>query len=63
MLFLDLQGDYQLRRGVSVFAALRNVGDAPNDTQIFGPSTPEMAQFRQRTAYGSLWSVGVRGTF
>lgn len=63
MLFLDLQGDYQLRRGVSVFAALRNVGDAPNDTQIFGPSTLESAQFRQRTAYGSLWSFGVRGTF
>jgi len=48
---------------VSVFAALRNVGDAPNDTQIFGPSTLESAQFRQRTAYGSLWSFGVRGTF
>ena len=63
MLFLDLQGDYQLRRGVSLFAALRNVGDAPNDTQIFGPSTPELAQFRQRTTYGSLWSFGVRGNF
>jgi outer membrane receptor for ferrienterochelin and colicin len=63
MLFLDLQGDFRLNRNLSIFAALRNVGDAPNDTQIFGPSTPELAQFRQRTSYGSLWSFGMRGTF
>ncbi len=62
-LFLDLQGEYVLRRGLSVFANLRNVGDATNDTQIYGPLTPEHAQFRQRTTYGSLWSIGVKGTF
>jgi hypothetical protein len=62
-LFLDLQADYKLRKSLSVFANFRNVGDATNDTQIYGPSTPEHAQFRQRTTYGSLWSFGVKGSF
>lgn len=63
LLFMDVQADYVLRRGLSVFAALRNIGDAPNDTKIYGPETPEVARFRQRTTYGALWSFGVRGTF
>lgn len=62
-LFLDLQGEYHFSRRFALFANLRNVGDATNDTQIFGPSTPEHAQFRQRTTYGSLWSFGVKGSF
>jgi iron complex outermembrane recepter protein len=62
-LFLDLQGEYYFRRSFGIFANLRNVGDATNDTQIFGPSTPEHARFRQRTTYGSLWSFGVKGSF
>jgi iron complex outermembrane receptor protein len=62
-LFLDLQGEYHLRRGFALFANFRNIGDATNDTQIYGPSTPEHAQFRQRTTYGSLWSFGVKGSF
>lgn len=62
-LFLDIQAEYFLRKNFALFANLRNVGDATNDTQIFGPSTPEHAQFRQRTTYGSLWSFGVKGSF
>ena len=63
LLFLDLQAEYNLRKRLSLFANFRNVGDATNDTQIYGPSTPEHAQFRQRTTYGSLWSFGVKGSF
>lgn len=62
-LFLDLQAEYFLRKKFSIFANLRNVGDATNDTQIYGPSTPAHAQFRQRTTFGSLWSFGVKGSF
>lgn len=62
-LFLDLQAEYNLRKRFSLFANFRNVADATNDTQIYGPSTPEHAQFRQRTTYGSLWSFGVKGSF
>jgi hypothetical protein len=46
-----------------VFAAFRNIADATNDTKIYGPLTPEIARFRQRTTYGSLWSFGVKGAF
>ncbi|MSU48834.1 MAG: hypothetical protein EXS37_07075 [Opitutus sp.] len=63
LLFMDIQGEYQLRKRLSVFATFRNVGDATNDTQIYGPQTPEVAQFRQRTTYGSLWSFGMKGSF
>jgi iron complex outermembrane recepter protein len=63
LLFRDIQGEYYVTRRIAVFAAFRNVGDATNDTQIYGPNTPEVAQFRQRTTYGSLWSFGVKGSF
>ncbi len=63
LLFMDLQGEYYLRKRFALFASFRNIGDATNDTQIFGPATPEVAQFRQRTTYGSLWSFGVKGSF
>ena len=63
ILGMDVQADYTLRRGLTVFAAFRNIGDATNDTKIYGPATPEGARFRQRTTYGSLWSFGVRGSF
>ena len=62
-LFLDLQGEFHFSRRLVFFANLRNVGDATNDTEIFGPGTPEHAQFRQRTTYGSLWSFGLKGSF
>ncbi len=62
-LFIDLQGEYYLGKRFAVFANLRNVGDATNDSQIYGPSTPANARFRQRTTYGSLWSFGVKGSF
>jgi iron complex outermembrane recepter protein len=63
LLFMDVQADYTVRKWLSFFVALRNIADETNDTKIYGPNTPEIARFRQRTTYGSLWSFGVRGTF
>ncbi|HUR59694.1 MAG TPA: carboxypeptidase regulatory-like domain-containing protein [Opitutaceae bacterium] len=63
LLFMDVQGEYYLRKRFAVFAAFRNVADATNDTKIYGPETPEVARFRQRTTYGSLWSFGMKGSF
>ena len=62
MLF-DLSGEYQLRRNVTLFANLSNLTDAPVDVEIHGPTTPEHAQFRQRQTFGSLWTLGVKGSF
>jgi iron complex outermembrane recepter protein len=63
LLFMDVQAEYYLRKRFAVFANFRNIGDATNDTKIYGPDTPEVARFRQRTTYGSLWSFGVKGSF
>jgi len=62
-LYLDLNGEYRFYKRFALFASLRNVGDAPDDIKIYGPSTPPVARFRQRIEFGSLWSFGVKGTF
>ena len=62
-LYLDVLGEYYFWKRFAVFANLRNVGAASEDTEIHGPSTPPHAQFRQRIEYASLWTFGVKGTF
>ena len=62
-LYIDLNAEVYLTKRFALFAALRNIGDAPDDIQVYGPSTPEHAQFRQRIEFGSLWTFGIKGTF
>ena len=62
-LYLDLNGEYFLGKRLALFASLRNVADAPDDSKVYGPSTPAVARFRERIEYGSLWSFGLKGTF
>ena len=62
-LYLDLNAEYTLYKRFALFAAIRNLGDAPDDIKVYGPSTPAVARFRERIEYGSLWSFGVKGTF
>ncbi|MES2697519.1 MAG: hypothetical protein V4773_28900 [Verrucomicrobiota bacterium] len=62
-LYIDLLGEYYFYKRIAVFANLRNVGDATEDFEIYNPSTPEHAQFRQREDFGSLWTFGIKGTF
>lgn len=62
-LYIDVLGEYYFWKRMALFANLRNVGDATEDTEIYGPSTPAHAQFRQRIDYASLWTIGVKGTF
>jgi hypothetical protein len=62
-LYVDVLGEYYFWKRVGVFVNLRNVGDATEDTEILGPSTPEHAQFRQRIDYASLWTIGIKGTW
>ncbi len=60
---VDVIGEYYFYRRIALFANLNNIGDAPSDNEIYGPSTPALAQFRQRINYGSLWTIGVKGSF
>jgi iron complex outermembrane recepter protein len=60
---IDLQGEYYFYKRFALFASMRNLRDQPEDVEAYGPSTPEIAQFRQRTNFGSLWTIGIKGTF
>ena len=62
-LYVDVTGEYYLRRNLGLFFALRNVGAATEDTKIYGPNTPAYAKFRQRDDYASLWTAGIKGSF
>jgi len=62
-LYIDVLGEYYFWKRVGFFFNLRNVGDATEDTEIRGRSTPAHAQFRQRIDYAALWTIGVKGTF
>ena len=60
---LDFTGEYRLSPRFALFANLRNLNDATDDMEIANPFTPEHAQFRQRGQFGSLWTMGIKGTF
>jgi len=62
-LYIDMLAEYYLWKRIGLFVNLRNVGNATENTEIYGPSTPEHAQFRQRIDYASLWTIGIKGTF
>ena len=62
-LYVDVSGEVSLTRRIQLFGSLRNVGDATEDSQRWGPSTPAHARFRSREDFGSLWTFGVKGTF
>ncbi|MSU50702.1 MAG: TonB-dependent receptor [Opitutus sp.] len=62
-LYVDVSGEYYLRRTLGVFFALRNVGDATEDQKTYGPNTPKYARFRNRDDYAPLWTAGVKGSF
>ena len=61
--YIDVTGEYSLTRRLALFANLRNINDPTDDVEIHGPTTPDAAQFRQRAEFGSLWTVGLKGTF
>ncbi len=63
-LYVDVSGEYYLKRSLGVFFALRNIGGATEDQKVYGPSTPSYAKFRLRDDYGgSLWTAGIKGSF
>ena len=62
-LYMDVVGEIYFWKRMAFFFNFRNIGDATEDQQIYGPSTPEVARFRQRIDYASLWTFGVKGTW
>jgi len=62
-LYVDLSGQYYLRRGLSLYAAIRNLNDVPEDSEISNASTPANATLRMRQNFGALWTMGIKGSF
>jgi hypothetical protein len=62
-MIVDLSAEYRFHKRISAFMNLSNITDAPIDQEIAGPRTPDHAQFRSRSEFGSQWTFGVRGTF
>ncbi|MSU48198.1 MAG: hypothetical protein EXS37_03755 [Opitutus sp.] len=62
-LYVDVVGEYYFWKRTAFFFNFRNIGDATEDTKIYGPNTPAVARFRQRIDYASLWTLGIRSTF
>ncbi len=61
--YIDLSGQYTVWRTLSVFANLRNINTPSDDLEIAGPNTPVQNRLRQRQDFGSLWTIGFKGTF
>ena len=62
-LYIDLSGEYRLTNRIGLFASMRNLNDATEDTERRGPNTPSHAQLLSREDFGSLWTMGLKGTF
>jgi len=60
---IDILGEYTVWKRVAVFVNLRNVTDVADRGITRGPSTPAHAELRYQERYGSLWTLGVKGTF
>lgn len=61
-LYTDITAEYYFTRRFSLFANMRNILHTPEDTEIYNDYTPAYARFRQRTDYGSAWTIGVKGS-
>ncbi len=62
-LTVDWTGEYRFAPRFALYATVRNLFNAPEDLERYGPSTPGYAKLRQRTDFRPLWTVGVKGTF
>lgn len=62
-LYIDVSAEYYIRRSLGLFISVRNIGNATEDTKIYGANTPDYAKFRQRDDYASLWTAGIKGSF
>jgi TonB-dependent receptor len=59
---IDVLGEYYLWKRLALFANLRNITDVPDEGITAGPNTPAVARLRFRERYGSLWTLGLKGT-
>jgi outer membrane receptor for ferric coprogen and ferric-rhodotorulic acid len=61
--YVDVLADYKLTPRIALFMNLRNLNDATEDFEVYGPNTPGYARLRNITDFHSLWTFGVKGNF
>ncbi|MBI5770449.1 MAG: carboxypeptidase regulatory-like domain-containing protein [Verrucomicrobia bacterium] len=61
--YVDLVGEYHLTRRYSLFMNLRNLNDAWETFEVYGPNTPGYAKLANITDFHPLWTFGVKGRF
>ena len=62
-LSVDCSGEFRFARRFALYATVRNLFNAPEDLERYGPSTPGYAKLRQRTDFRPWWTVGLKGTY
>jgi TonB-dependent receptor len=62
-LTVDWSFEYRFARHFAVYSTVRNLFNAPEDFERYGPSTPGYAKLRQRTDFRPLWAVGLKATY
>ena len=63
ILNFEASGEYHLTRRIALFGTSRNLLANPDDTKIYGPSTPLGARFRERNEIAAMWTFGLKGSF
>jgi len=60
---VDATAEYRITRLFAVYGTVRNLFNAPEDIQQYGPSTPRYAWLKARTDFRPLYTVGLKATF
>jgi TonB-dependent receptor len=61
---VDIDLEYRIRRGLSVFVAGRNVTDQPSrHEEVYGIGTPEYARISNHWLHGVNYVMGIKGSF
>jgi TonB-dependent receptor len=60
---VDVVGEFNLSRRYSLFMNLRNVNDAWETFEVYGPHTPGLAKLANITNFHPLWTFGIKGRF
>lgn len=60
---VDGTAEYRITRIFALYGTVRNLFNAPEDIQQYGPSTPGYAWLKARTDFRPLYTVGMKATF
>ncbi|MBM3851818.1 MAG: hypothetical protein FJ399_01540 [Verrucomicrobia bacterium] len=60
---VNLSVEYRFLRRFTLYGTVRNLFNAPENFERYGPNTPGYAKLRQRTDFRPLISLGLKATF